>query len=47
MPVRLSGTVMPTGNQCCPFCGRGFWVTRDKDLHIQNDHHFAPQRLHT
>ena len=43
MVVRLHGTVMPTGDYSCPFCGRGFWTRRDLDNHIRNDHHFSPE----
>ena len=38
MVVMLHGSIMPTGNQFCPFCGRGFWVARDVELHLTNDH---------
>ena len=42
MVVRLHGTVMPTGDESCPWCGRGFWTIRDLNDHIRNDHHFGP-----
>lgn len=43
MPVKLTGVVMPTGSKHCPFCGRSFWLRRDLEDHIRNDHKLGPQ----
>lgn len=45
MVVRLTGQVMPTGDEQCPYCARGFWFVRDLNDHIRNDHHFGEQRF--